>query len=177
MEKCKCAGILPFALEPKTNNLYFLLGRESFDGSYSDFGGGTKEGESAMDTAIREFDEESMGLICHPEALRNDLENQLFSFVLVHDNRTTYVKQIRFQPELPERFLAARNKYLVETETPLPEILEKTQILWFSVNRLHTMIRNEKISHYGNHARLRKYFVNTLQLVLDVFLVHNKEKE
>lgn len=161
----KCAGILCYAIEPKTQNVYFLLGKEAYDGVWSDFAGGPKQGESKVDAAIREFHEETMGIIIPLEELRSDLESELYTFLLDADNRVTYVKQIPFQPDLPLRFA----NYRMRNFDTLPkEMLEKTEVGWFSINRLNTLIKHDKIAHVST-TRLRRIFTHTLQLVLDLF--------
>src|ERR1700722_14028193 len=59
------AGVLPYAINPKNNALYFLLGKEKggkFQGTWGDFGGGAdikKDHNDPVATATREFYEES----------------------------------------------------------------------------------------------------------------------
>ena len=53
------AGILPYTIID--SKVYIMLGRESYDQSYSDFGGKyDRSDETVMDTAYREFVEESL---------------------------------------------------------------------------------------------------------------------
>lgn len=53
------SGILPFTIID--DEIYLLLGRESYDKSYSDFGGKSDRADtSVLHTAFREFKEETM---------------------------------------------------------------------------------------------------------------------
>ena len=59
-------GALPIALNKKNKKVYFLFGKENEylnkdSPGFSDFGGGEKAGESALDTALREGCEELNG--------------------------------------------------------------------------------------------------------------------
>jgi predicted NUDIX family NTP pyrophosphohydrolase len=167
----KCAGILCYAIEPKTQNIYFLLGKESYDGTWSDFAGGPKHGERKIETAIREFSEETMGMVIPVEELIRDLDHELYTFLLDADNRVTYVKQIPFEPDLPLRFANHRMRNFAD----LPkELLEKSEIGWFSINRLNTLLRHDKIAHIST-TRLRRIFTHTLQLVLDLFALKKQQ--
>lgn len=165
MSLYKCAGILCYAVEPKTQNIYFLLGKETYDGVWSDFAGGPKAGETKMETAVREFDEESMSMVIPREELEADLADKRYTFLLDADGRVTYVKQIPFQPDLPLRFA----NYRMRNFDVLPkEMVEKSEIAWFSINKLNTLIRHDKVAH-ASTTRLRRIFTHTLQLVLDLF--------
>ena len=66
MEKnIKGAGVLIYSFDKK-RNIVFLLGKENYTfnsqkaNKYCDFGGGRKGNESVLETAVREFDEESI---------------------------------------------------------------------------------------------------------------------
>ena len=61
---CSSAGIVCFAVEPKTNNIFILLGKEShMGGVWCSFSGKPNLGETIEKAAAREFSEESMGCI------------------------------------------------------------------------------------------------------------------
>lgn len=64
------ASILPYAVDDMWGNVYWLLGKEQVvrgwaNGSekWSDFGGASKAGESAAQTAAREFHEETLAMM------------------------------------------------------------------------------------------------------------------
>jgi hypothetical protein len=69
------AGVLCYSIPPDSEEIFFLLGRESGEGKnfvrkcWCDFGGRMEDGESEEDTAAREFFEESMGLVCTDQCL------------------------------------------------------------------------------------------------------------
>lgn len=119
---CRIIGssILPFAIDPKFNSLYFLLARErsvpGWEGSdtWSDFGGGKKFCDvDDADVAAREFQEESLAVVRYrpdePALPRADYDgiaqglrggHYTFKCHAYTPNRkaryTTFVKQIPF---------------------------------------------------------------------------------
>lgn len=68
-ERTKGAGILPVCRDPINGEIYFLLGKERhiphWKGSlrFSAFEGTRKKSETVIEAAVREFDEESMGVL------------------------------------------------------------------------------------------------------------------
>ena len=69
------SGVIPFTI--KNNRLYFLLGIDNNTGEFTDFGGGLKKGEQAVDTAYREFNEESCNLF-NNYVTKKDVNNSLY---------------------------------------------------------------------------------------------------
>ena len=117
IERCGMgAGILPVAILPD-GSLRVLLGRERFSpqwkGScrWSGFEGSRKERERVEETALREFTEESMGIV--PDDIPSMILNKEFWFRIVlnivSDRRVeryhaTYVVIINWDPDLPKKF-------------------------------------------------------------------------
>ena len=63
------AGILPFAVHGTT--ILFLVGKDAQDGSWSDFGGKVENVDrTEIETAQREFNEETCGSVLELKALR-----------------------------------------------------------------------------------------------------------
>lgn len=113
------ASICNYAIDPQHNNVYFLLGSErkypiwSESGKFSDFGGTLNEGETAEECAVREWAEETAGIVRWddsqpPGCYRNDiqpliecLKRKEYTFkvkTLIEHRRSyvTYLKQIPF---------------------------------------------------------------------------------
>ena len=73
----KYAGGLPFAWNKVTKQYYFLLGKEQIkkgwkgSNKWSDFGGGRESKEQPIDTASREFYEETMGIFGNQKSIYN----------------------------------------------------------------------------------------------------------
>ena len=90
------ASILPVAIHK--GKLYFLFGKENeMEDSargFSDFGGGVEEGESIMDTALREGSEELCGFLGDYHNIEKILKNGFYP--LVHEKYQYHVHLYRF---------------------------------------------------------------------------------
>lgn len=121
------AGIVPIAINPKGEPVV-LLGRERFlphwRGSckWSGFEGSRKTGENMVDTAIREFTEESMGVIVDECDIKRTLHNKEYWKRVVlnieNDNfdqrmkrfHSTYVVVVKWDSNIAERFQSVRSR-------------------------------------------------------------------
>ena len=101
-------GALPIAFNKKNKKVYLLFGKENEylnkdSPGFSDFGGGEKAGEGALDTALREGCEELNGFFgCEGEIKRLIKENLVTS--LNHDRYTTFLFEIEYDENLPYYF-------------------------------------------------------------------------
>ena len=143
--ECASVGVICFSVDPKTQNIFLLLGKEacftnsrSSRGVWCDFGGRPEENETFVQTAAREFAEESMACVQlnddHVPArymqdyILNALENKNYYMRLdvvaqtywSQHNRTRrdvlrvyYLKKIPWQPHLLNTFESLRNTMLV----------------------------------------------------------------
>ena len=157
-------GALPVALNKKNKKVYFLFGKENEylnkdSPGFSDFGGGDKAGESALDTALREGCEELNGFFgCEGEIKRLIKENLVIS--LNHDRYTTFLFEIEYDENLPYyfnnnyKFLKSHVNKLVRHATN--GLFEKSVIKWMTFDDL----RNEKSS-------FRSYYRNVVDVILE----------
>ena len=110
------AGVIPVSRDPN-GEYHLFLGREryqpSFRGScrWSGFEGSRKEGESAVETASREFQEESLGVITK----RFTSHDSWIRVVLNIENdrnieryHCTYILPVAWDAEAPSRFMETR---------------------------------------------------------------------
>lgn len=142
------AGILPTTIH--NNKLYFLFGRENqFEKSapgFSDFGGGTDNNESYLETAIREGGEELTGFLGNDEELKTLLEkhgtynidipsgkNKIYR---VHIFPMEYDEKLPFYYNNNQRFLQKR---LDQEIIKKSKIFEKEEIRWIPINELNSM--------------------------------------
>ena len=117
------ASVLPYAIDPQHNQVFFLLGSERHlprwqdSGKFSDFGGSVKyKEETETRTAAREFFEETCCVVPWGETdepilqsfepIQKALENEEYTMCLRTDIDSariyyTYVKQIPFRPNIP----------------------------------------------------------------------------
>ena len=131
------AGILPITIHKGT--ILFLLGKERYNNQWSDFGGRTEKGETAIQTAIREGGEELNGLYGIGDKLHDTVQNNLVN-LLYYDTYTTYIFKVPYDKHLPTYF-KNNNEF---TEYYLPKhinnkyngLFEKDEIRWFTFAEL-----------------------------------------
>ena len=157
-------GALPIALNKKDKKVYLLFGKENEylnkdSPGFSDFGGGEKPGESALDTALREGCEELNGFFgCEGEIKRLIKENLVTS--LNHDSYTTFLFEIEYDENLPYyfnnnyKFLKNHVNKLVRHSTN--GLFEKSVIKWMTFDDL----RKER-------ASFRSYYRNVVDVILE----------
>ena len=157
-------GALPIALNKKDKKVYLLFGKENEylnkdSPGFSDFGGGEKPGESALDTALREGCEELNGFFgCEGEIKRLIKENLVTS--LNHDSYTTFLFEIEYDENLPYyfnnnyKFLKNHVNKLVRHSTN--GLFEKSVIKWMTFDDL----RKERRS-------FRSYYRNVVDVILE----------
>jgi hypothetical protein len=157
-------GVIPVAMHD--GQLHFLFGQEndvikdtSKDQDWGDFGGGSKPGESEMDTCVREGAEELNGFYGNKRDFRALLlKNQLLK--LTYDTRVTYLMRVDYDDRLPFYF---NNNYRFIKETanqrsiaahPENGYFEKSHVRWFTLEDL----KRER-------GAFREYFRNFLDMI------------
>jgi len=159
------AGILPTTIH--NGKLYFLFGKEGkYEDSapgFSDFGGGTDNNESFLETAIREAGEEFTGFLGNDADIRKMLRKH-GTYTIDHksDGHQTYRMHIfpfQYNEWLPhyynnnQRFLQKRLPPKVFKTT---KIFEKAEIKWIPVNHLKKM-----------RPQFRCYFQHIIDMMLN----------
>jgi len=159
------AGILPTTIH--NNKLYFLFGKENkYENSapgFSDFGGGTDNNETFLETAIREAGEELTGFLGNDNDIRK-LLRKYGTYIIDHktDGHKTYRMHIfpfAYDEHLPfyynnnQRFLQKRLDPNVIKTT---KIFEKAEIRWICVDDLKKM-----------RSQFRHYFRNIVDMILN----------
>jgi len=150
-------GALPVAYNKRNKKVYLLFGKENEylnkdSPGWSDFGGGEKSGESALDTALREGCEELNGFFgCEGDIKRLVKENLVIS--LNHERYTTFLFQIDYDENLPiyfnnnYKFLKNHVNDLVRHSTN--GLFEKSNIKWMTFDDMRKE-RNTFRSYYRN---------------------------
>jgi 8-oxo-dGTP pyrophosphatase MutT (NUDIX family) len=158
------AGILPTTIH--NGELYFLFGKEGkYEDSapgYSDFGGGTDNKETFLETAIREAGEEFTGFLGSDSDVRKLLSKHgTYTIDYKSDGHQTYRMHIfpfEYNEWLPfyynnnQRFLQKRLSAKIFRTT---KIFEKAEIRWVNVNKLKKM-----------RPKFRRYFQNIVDMIL-----------
>ena len=157
------AGILPTTIH--NGKLFFLFGKEGkYEDSapgFSDFGGGTDNSESFLETAIREAGEEFTGFLGNDNDIRKMLKNGTYNINYKSDGHKTYRMHIfpfEYNEWLPyyynnnQRFLQKRLDKKVFKNS---KIFEKAEIKWVHVNDLKKM-----------RPQFRSYIQNIIDIIL-----------
>lgn len=156
------AGVMPYAIHQQT--VYFLLGKEESDNRYGVFGGGIKPNRTVEETAIAEFNEETMGIVLPPTEIAAVIFDSLFSLKFVGAagvNRyfVTYLVQIPFDRSIKHRFQVRREGLLDGTaraQVPgcvdakgrlLRDFTEKKAVEWFLAEDLLTVALQARWNH------------------------------
>ncbi|MBU1008293.1 NUDIX hydrolase [Candidatus Dependentiae bacterium] len=134
------AGILPYTL--RDNNVHFLLGQDkSRPGQWTDFGGTIENGETPIQTAQREFIEETGAQISGVQIAPQTL------------SITNYSDSYRM--------------YLVKIDYIAPEELhknkEKVDFTWFTFELLITLAQEHSATLYSPFARTINMGLETLK--------------
>ena len=152
------AGILPTTIHNK--KLYFLFGKENKYADtpgWSDFGGGTDNKETHMQTAIREGGEELTGFLGSDDDLKRMLKRGTYNI----DGSNKYRMFLFYMPydeTLPhyynnnQRFLQKHLDVSIIRDT---KIFEKTQIKWFCIDDLKK-----------NRKQFRHFYQNIIDLII-----------
>jgi 8-oxo-dGTP pyrophosphatase MutT (NUDIX family) len=138
------ASILPVTIHK--GKIYFLFGKENeMEDSakgFSDFGGRVENGESIMETALREGSEELCGFLGDPKQLKQKIKKQGGVYKLSHNDYHIHIFFMEYDENLPKyftnhhRFLWNRmDKDLLNDS----KFFEKQEIKWFSTNELRTL--------------------------------------
>ena len=159
------AGILPTTIH--NGKLYFLFGKEGkYEDSapgFSDFGGGTDNGETFLETAVREAGEEFTGFLGNDNDIREMLR-KCGTYNIDHktDGHQIYRMHIfpfEYNTLLPhyynnnQRFLQKRLPPKVFKTT---KIFEKAEIRWVPIDNLKKM-----------RPQFRCYFQNIVDMMLN----------
>uniref|UniRef100_A0A6C0B207 Uncharacterized protein n=1 Tax=viral metagenome TaxID=1070528 RepID=A0A6C0B207_9ZZZZ len=158
------AGILPTCIYK--NKLYFLFGKEHDycdTPGWSDFGGGTDDKETYLQTAIREGGEELTGFLGSDAELSKMLK-KYGTFHIEHksDGHSMYrmhIFPLEYDPALPhyynnnQRFL---QNHLDASIIKKTKIFEKAEIRWICIDNILAMKK-----------KFRSYFQNIAQEIYE----------
>ena len=167
------AGILPVCFH--NGKLHFLFGKENQYADtpgWSDFGGGIDAGETAMETVIREAQEEMTGFLGGDKEIRAWLKRGHYK--MEFGDYTMFICPMEYNEWLPlyynnnQRFLQKMLDPAVIRDT---KIFEKAEIKWVSETGLSAL-----------RPQCRSYFQATIGLMqkemsaIRRFVMGNKKK-
>lgn len=166
------AGILPTSLYK--GKIYFLFGKENkYEDSapgFSDFGGGTDNSESYIQTAIREAGEELTGFLGSDKDIKEmlqkygtyniDYKSGTHSTYRMHIFPMEYDHLLPFYYNNNQRFLQKRLDPKIIKNS---KIFEKEEIRWVCIDDLKKM-----------RSQFRSYFQNIIDVILREKIQINK---
>jgi len=148
------------------NRLYFLFGKErNFDENpgWSDFGGGSDNNESFLETAIREASEELTGFLGSKEEIKNLLEkygtlNIDYKGSNNHGVYRVHIFPFIYNPYL-EKYYNSNEKFIQKKLDKKiiknSKIFEKTEIKWYSLSEMKK-----------NKNKFRCFYKNIVDLII-----------
>jgi 8-oxo-dGTP pyrophosphatase MutT (NUDIX family) len=159
------SGVLPTTIHK--GKLYLLFGKENeyedFQDGYSDFGGGTDNNESFLETAVREGTEEITGFLGSFEDVRKmlkkhgtfniDYSSETHSTYRTHIFPMEYDEQLPFYYNNNQRFLQKKLDPKVIRES---KIFEKQEIRWICADDLMKM-----------RPKFRKFYQNIVTTIYE----------
>jgi hypothetical protein len=173
------AGVLPACIYK--NKLYFLFGKEHEycdTPGFSDFGGGTDNKESYLNTAIREGTEELTGFLGSKKDLSKMLkkgtfnidhqDNPKYGIYRMHIFKLDYDEHLPFYYNNNQRFIQANLHPSIIKKT---KIFEKAEIRWVCIDDLSKM-----------KPQFRSYFQKIVDQVIEKkedimrFIKHGSKK-
>lgn len=158
------AGILPTSIH--NGKLYFLFGKENqYEKSasgFSDFGGGTDDNETYLETAIREGGEELTGFLGSDADLKKMLKKH-GTYTIDYDSNSVHkiYRMHIFHYEYDEKLPLYYNNNQKFLQTHLdPDVIKKTKIFekeeirWICIDDIMKM-----------RSQFRSYFQNIVDMI------------
>ena len=161
MNTLSSAGILPISRN-EAGEIVFLIGKDSRDCVFSDFGGKCENVDSGdpINTATREFYEETLGCICNtPYDIRFRVKHLSVMLIGETKNKHMYrmfVLEIPYQRDMPLRFKKMMN--FLKYKNIGSSFIEKSEIAWVTLEEL-MKIPKRRVFHdtvLTNYAVLRR---------------------
>lgn len=147
MEKknIKGCGIIPFAIYK--NNVYFLLGKSKYYG-LEDLGGKRDKYESVIKCAVREFNEETVGLFKTQKELIKIIKSKYMVQPIMLDNiYLTYLIKVKYDPNLTDKYKLI-NQYMKNHKKEIKYqhgYFEMDELVWVNYNQLNKILKKGKI--------------------------------
>jgi 8-oxo-dGTP pyrophosphatase MutT (NUDIX family) len=152
MEKF-AAGIVPYTFF--NNKTYFLLGLEKSNKKWSGFVGTSENGEMPLETAIREFNEET-SMIFNYNYFYSKIMNGLPDIDKTKTGKTVYIWFIECPSELI--FMDLNIFHENQSKTNDPCLKEKSDLRWFSL----VEIKNENVLYRLKQVIFKKFNIKEI---------------
>ena len=142
------AGIVPYRVQG--DEIYFLLGLEKSNGKWSGFVGNSEKYESIIQTAVREFNEETS--LIFQDYLQFFYDACVATKPVIEktpSSKTIYLWFIECYIDINLQQLSTNQMYLQD-----PHLKEKTKLQWFSLSE----IAKKKGIYYRLKSIILKHF-------------------
>ena len=156
------AGVLPYTFD-QTGKCLFLLGKDN-DNDWSDFGGRCefKDHNDPLNTASREFYEETLGAVLNIQECLDKINTKPFKITSKTLNGSPYYMYLIYVDYLnyADTFNKTLQflKYTYSNDKNIYKIIEKTSIRWVSMDTILNCIENREVP-----LSLRGVFYKTMQ--------------
>lgn len=143
------AGILPFSRNEQ-GDIVFLLGKDSRDGVFSDFGGKSEQIDNGdpVNTATREFYEETLGCLCNsPHSIRERVKKMSVMVTGTTKKGNVYsmfMIEVPYIPDLPLRFKKVVN--FLKYKNIGSAYIEKSELVWVSIDEMFKIPKRQVFS-------------------------------
>ena len=174
------AGILLISIH--NGRLFFLFGKENKYADtpgYADFGGGVDDGEELLETAIREFTEETTGFWGSAEDLKryiNTVGSLYIDLPSTGNSRNpvayrTYIVPVKYSPTF-EQFYNNNHAFL-EEKLPVEvyrdlKIFEKSKVVWATLGDIKAAVSDApQKKKQSSELTFRPYYVPVVKKLID----------
>jgi len=143
------AGIVPYRVQG--DEIYFLLGLEKSNGKWSGFVGNSEKYESIIQTAVREFNEETS--LIFQDYLKFFYDACATTKPVIEktpSGKTVYLWFIECYIDVNLQQLGTNQLYLQD-----PHLKEKTKLKWFSLSEI---AKKNKFIYYRLKSIILKHF-------------------
>ena len=163
-------GVLPWAKDPQSGRSMVLLGQRSYGsqiGTWTDFGGLADPGETVAQTAVRECDEETMGLLDGPDNIADRLKEKLSMVSPTPRRYRMYLVPVYYRDA--QIFNQAKQDLENEYGPDFDDLhVEPSNYTWVYADDLDNVVSNKKRRRMlhdanGNSIELFSSFANNLK--------------
>lgn len=182
------SGVLIYAIHD--NKIHFLLGQEDSDKRFGIFGGRIKPNNSIEETAIREFEEETLGVVTTKQYIEHAIRSGGYSLKFngaagINRYFVTYMIRIPFNATIPAKFRRTRTGLFdgsshhtvpgcVDSNGKVRyDYLEKRELSWFPADDIiGTALRsrwNHPVEGIPGHPMFRRPFLAGLSGLVQYF--------
>lgn len=153
------SGVIPYTIIGEET--YFLLAKDRITGELGDFGGGAKYKEKALQTTMREFEEESRGIF-----------KEEYDSIDKYKNMVSIVSKnmaITFVPVDPTWYSNARNTFKSVGSRYMKD--EVCDVVWVNSLALSGLVSSNLRRRYEMWSKIRNFFRSFDPLIHNILMI------